>query len=112
MTQKTVTDFAGDDQRRFQRISVLWNGECSSEDSGMSSKCVIFDISVNGVRARFEQGLAVGTRLVINISNGVQFISEVVWSRGQVVGLRFKDSPEKLASIMAGILPLRCLEFI
>ncbi|MFD2207879.1 PilZ domain-containing protein [Kiloniella antarctica] len=100
----------GGDQRRYQRISVLWSGEYS-DFAGIEQKCVIYDVSVNGVQAKFNHVIDIGTRLVINIAGGVQLVSEVVWSRGENVGLRFKESPDKLASIMAGILPMKCLEY-
>ncbi|WP_120496272.1 PilZ domain-containing protein [Kiloniella sp. EL199] len=99
-----------DDKRRFQRVSVLWSGEYA-DDQGAEQQCVIFDVSVNGVRAKFDQALEIGTQFVLKIAGGVQLMIEVVWSRGQTVGLRFRDNPNKLASIMAGVLPRKCLEF-
>ncbi|WP_299375002.1 PilZ domain-containing protein [uncultured Kiloniella sp.] len=99
-----------DDKRRFQRVSVLWSGEYA-DDQGAEQKCVIFDISVNGVRAKFDQTLEIGTQFILKIAGGFQLLTEVVWSRGRTVGLRFNDSPDKMASIMAGVLPSKCLEF-
>ncbi|WP_421780990.1 PilZ domain-containing protein [Kiloniella litopenaei] len=103
-------DRISDDKRRFQRVSVLWSGEYA-DDLGVGQKCVIFDVSVNGVRAKFDQALVIGTQFVLEIAGGVQLLTEVVWAKGKTVGLRFNDSPDKMASIMAGVLPSKCLEF-
>ncbi|KLN60268.1 hypothetical protein WH96_13910 [Kiloniella spongiae] len=105
----TNTDIT-DDKRRFQRVSVLWSGEYA-DDQGADQQCVIFDISVNGVRAKFDETLEIGTQFVLKIAGGVQLLTEVVWSKGKTVGLRFSDNPDKLASIMAGVLPAKCLEY-
>ncbi|MEH6632674.1 MAG: PilZ domain-containing protein [Halopseudomonas aestusnigri] len=100
----------GDDKRRFKRVSVLWSGEYSDSE-GADQQCVIYDISVNGVRAKFDHVMEIGAQLVIKIAGGIQLMSEVVWARGETVGLCFKDNPDKLASIMAGVLPMACLEY-
>ncbi len=99
-----------DDQRRYKRVSVLWSGGYS-DAAGTEQEFLIYDVSVNGIRAKFDHVVEIGAKLVIKIAGGVQLLSEVVWSKGEVVGLRFKDSPDKLASIMAGVLPMECLEF-
>ena len=103
-------EYGGEDKRRFKRVSVLWSGEYS-DSHGTDQHCVIYDVSVNGVRAKFDHILEIGARLVIKIAGGIQLLTEVVWARGETVGLRFQDNPDKLASIMAGVLPMDCLDY-
>ena len=70
----------------------------------------ILDASLNGVKIWAEGYVPVGTKVTLILAGSVHFGGEVVWRRGETLGLCFQDEPEKVAAIMAALLPQRCLQ--
>jgi hypothetical protein len=98
------------DRRTFKRTYVVVSGQVS-DTKELQLNCVILDLSANGARVRFDAPLKSDQIIKIKLAGAVEFDVEVAWINGVFAGLRFLEPPEKIANILAGILPDGCLEF-
>ncbi|WP_282608012.1 PilZ domain-containing protein [Pelagibius sp. Alg239-R121] len=99
-----------DDRRNYKRAYVVVSGRVSS-DGDHSVDCVVLDLSANGAKVRFEEPVMSDEILKITLAGAVEFEVEVAWTNGVFAGLKFLDTPAKVAGVLAGILPDGCLEF-
>lgn len=101
-----------DERRAYKRAYVVVSGQVSSPE-GQDEKvnCVILDLSANGAKVRFDEPLMSDQIKKITLASTVDFDVEVAWTNGVFAGLKFLDTPEKVASILAGVLPDGCLDF-
>ena len=107
---QTLSLVPADDRRAFKRAYVVVSGQVS-DDGEKCLDCVVLDLSANGAKIRFEEPVMSDQIFKITLAGAVEFDVEVVWTNGVFAGLKFLDSPAKVASVLAGVLPDGCLEF-
>ena len=95
------------ERRIYKRANMLLRGRLFCD--GKTVECFVLDISLNGVRLQVAEAVAVGTEVMLAFAGTVHFGGEIVWRKGDVVGLRFHRRPEKIAEAFAGVLPQTCL---
>lgn len=96
----------GEEQRRHVRKRVLWMARL--EANGTSSECVILNVSRSGAKLRLTTPLTVAARQVVKLdmpSHGT-LPAEVIWQRGDKMGIRFSADPEQVAKILGTALTL------
>lgn len=96
------------DRRRFIRAATILKARLLTPQGGV--ECTVLDASLNGVKIWAAGDVPVGTKVTLMLAGAVHFGGEVVWRSGATLGLCFRDDPEKVATIMAALLPQRCLQ--
>ncbi len=97
------------ENRRHDRQSVSLEGRLKAADGsggnpGGSHRCTIEDLSVGGARIRLTAaGAPAIARGTLEIESFGAWPVEVAWSRPPQLGLKFHDSPEKMADVIAAI---------
>ncbi len=97
-----------DERRRFIRAATVLKARLLTPQGTVEA--TVLDASLNGVKVWAAGDVAVGTKVTLLLAGAVHFGGEVVWRRGETLGLCFQDDPEKVATIMAALLPQRCLQ--
>ncbi|TQV71232.1 PilZ domain-containing protein [Denitrobaculum tricleocarpae] len=101
-----------DDRRLCKRAYVVVSGQVSDRfQSEQKVDCVILNLSASGAKVRFDDPLMSDQIKSITLAGTVEFEVEVAWTSGVFAGLKFLDTPVKVASVLAGVLPDGCLEF-
>lgn len=84
---------------------VLKVADGSGGNPGAAHNCTIEDLSVGGARVRLTA--AAGAPAIANgqleIESFGAYPVTVAWSRPPLLGLKFQDSPETMAEILAAI---------
>lgn len=101
---KSVTD----ERRRFIRTTTILKARLLTRHGGVDG--TVMDASLNGVKVWTSGNIPVGSPVTLVLAGAVHFGGEVVWRRGETLGICFRDDPEKVAAIMAALLPQRCLQ--
>lgn len=96
------------DRRRFIRATLVLRARLVSEFG--TFEATVLDASLNGVKLWAAVDLPVGTAVTLLLAGVAHCGGEVAWRRGETLGLCFRDDPEKAATIMATLLPQRCLQ--
>jgi hypothetical protein len=93
------------DNRRHDRQSVSLAGALKAEGNpGTAFPCRIEDLSVGGARVALQAASAhVPKSVLLEIEKFGAYPAEVVWTNLPCLGLKFRDSPEAMAEILAGI---------
>lgn len=101
------------DRRVCKRAYVVVSGQVSNQEESQERRvdCIILNLSASGAKVRFDEPLMSDQIKKITVASSVGFDVEVAWTSGVFAGLRFLDTPEKVASVLAGVLPEGCLEF-
>ncbi len=99
----------GQGRRRFKRTATIMAGKLLC--SGNAVEGVVLDVSVNGVRIQAGDLVELRTPVTLVLAGSVHFGGQVVWRHGSVLGIRFSEQPEKVAEIMAALLPKDSLVF-
>jgi len=97
-----------DDRRRFIRAATVLNARLLTPAGTLEG--TVLDASLNGVKLWASAEIAIGTPVTLVLAGSVHFGGEVVWRRDETLGICFRDDPEKVAVIMAALLPQRCLQ--
>lgn len=97
-----------DDRRRFIRAATVLKARLLTKAGSMDG--TVLDASLNGVKVWTAGNIPVGSPITLVLAGSVYFGGEVVWRRGETLGVCFHDDPEKVATIMAALLPQRCLQ--
>ena len=95
------------ERRRHKRTHVLFSGSLISGDR--SAPGILFDISAGGARVRLAEPLEPGSAITLRLASRLDFHVEIAWREGQMYGLKFRESPARIAATLAGILPQDCL---
>ena len=98
----------GSDRRRFIRASTVLSARLLTRRGAFEG--TVLDASLNGVKVWTAGDVPVGSAVTLVLAGAVHFGGTVVWRRGETLGICFHDDPEKVASIMAALLPQRCLQ--
>lgn len=94
-TTKTNAGQARDHTRR----SVLWPAVI--DVNGHTFNCQIWNLSLGGVRIRFDIPLKEGSDVILRIPNrnNAEILSRIAWQREDTVGLLFMVPPSKIREI-------------
>lgn len=104
----TLQDRPAAERRRFIRAATVLKARLITGQGAVEG--TVLDASLNGVKVWTSADIPVGTEVTLVLAGTVHFGGEVVWRRGETLGLCFRDDPEKVATIMAALLPQRCLQ--
>lgn len=96
------------ERRRFIRAATVLRARLVTPHGTVEG--TVLDASLNGVKVWVAGDVPVGTKVTLLLDGAAHFGGEVVWRRGETLGLCFQDDPEKVATIMAALLPQRCLQ--
>jgi hypothetical protein len=93
------------ENRRHDRQSVSLAGTLKSEaDASFKRACRIEDLSVGGARiALIGADTRMPERPLLEISTFGAYPVEVAWTKPPRFGLKFRDEPETMAEVLAGI---------
>ncbi len=72
-------------RRQYKAAKLILNDNQSVVD------CILRDISGTGARVQLEDWFDCPKRILLKLSNGLAFASDVVWSRGNQLGLHFRE---------------------
>ncbi|MEK7246222.1 MAG: PilZ domain-containing protein [Pseudomonadota bacterium] len=92
--------------RKHDRQHVALAGVLKAEGNpgGAEFSCRIEDLSVGGARVALEAGSAhVPALVMLEIETFGAYPADVVWTKLPRLGLKFHDSPEEMAEILAAI---------
>lgn len=90
-------------ERRFTRRSVLWSGELRTGGRGLP--CRVQNISAFGAKIRLlEPHAAKLSKVSLRVERYGEFLGEVVWQDGPILGISFDDDPEDVAQIFGNAL--------
>jgi hypothetical protein len=92
------------DRRNHARTHVLFSGCLISGDR--SARVILLDLSAGGARVCLAQPLEACSAVTLRLAEKIDFHVEVVWRQGQMIGLKFREAPAKIAATMAGLLSL------
>ncbi len=95
------------ERRRYKRTHVLMAGDLVS--GHYATKGTVLDISANGAQIQFPDPLVPDSEITLRLAETVNLSVEVAWRSHNRLGLRFRDLPEQISSIFAGLLPEDCL---
>ncbi|MHA1601260.1 MAG: PilZ domain-containing protein [Alphaproteobacteria bacterium] len=95
------------ERRHHKRTHVLFLGHLISGDRSVPG--VLFDISAGGARMRLAETLGLDSAITLRLANRLDFHVEIAWHQGDMVGLKFREAPTRIAATMAGILPQDCV---
>ena len=95
------------ERRRHKHASLLLTGRLFSGDRAVHG--VLFDLSSGGARIKLSEPLDAKSAITLRLAGSVDFHVEKAWEMDNVLGLRFRETPERIASIFAGLLPEDCL---
>jgi len=92
------------DRRLHKRKPVLWSARIESRDG--NTPCIILDLSAGGAKLRGSAPVSRKDHVKLVIDRFGSLRAEVMWARMGLLGLRFLDTPEQIAEIVGGKLPL------
>lgn len=95
------------ERRRYKRTHVLMAGDLVS--GSYATKGFILDISANGVQIQFSEPVVPDSEITLRLAETVNLGVEIAWRSHNRLGLRFRDLPERISSIFAGLLSEDCL---
>ena len=94
----------GEDRRRYDRVTVLWNGKLLYRDEAVD--CLIVNISAKGAMVQILDPLENGTSVILKNDRMGAFAAKVAWSNEQhQYGLQFLDDKHEIAQVLGLILP-------
>jgi len=96
------------ERRRYIRAATVLKARLLTLNGAVDG--TVLDASLNGVKIWVAEDVPVGTEATLVLAGSVHFGGQVVWRAGETLGLCFHDDPEKVAAIMAALLPQRCLQ--
>lgn len=101
-------DGSAAERRQFIRAATVLKARLVTEQATVEG--TVMDASLNGVKVWVAGDVPVGSKVTLILAGSVHFGGEVVWRLGETLGICFQDEPEKVATIMAALLPQRCLQ--
>ena len=109
---------AGTERRVFHRALMEASG-CLS-DGTREQNCIVLDLSLEGVMVKLDtsdfeeagasEDMAEELIVTLEIEAPVQLSAEVVWRRGSILGLKFRQNPAEVANDLAHLLPAECFK--
>jgi PilZ domain len=93
------------EQRRHVRKRVLWTAKLETKD-GESFECIVLNVSRSGAQLRLKAPIAPQTEIAVALGSLGALKADVVWQRGDKMGIRFCAAPEEVAKIIGDGLSL------
>jgi PilZ domain len=90
-------------QRRYLRRSVLWPGTLKCGPGQVD--CTILNMSLGGAKVAISQERDCAGSVILLGDRFEGLTATVVWQRGRVVGLQFKQAPGDVARVLGDLLP-------
>lgn len=84
--------------RSYKRRTVVWPAVLIVNE--FEFRCMLYDISLGGVRLKLDLPLATGTRVSIKIKSFEFADALVSWHADAFVGLRFTEDPEFIRDLL------------
>jgi len=89
--------------RQHPRSAVFWSGALQSGRESID--CIVLNMSPGGAKVKlFRRFASNGSPVVLHIDRLGGYASEVVWSEGDAVGLRFLKDPKEVAADIERVL--------
>ncbi len=107
MPNRSGNDQNPQERRRFKRAHVLMAGNLVT--GGYAMKGYVLDISASGAQIQLPDPLMPDSEITLRLAGSVDLGVEVAWRSHNRLGLRFRDLPEQISSIFAGLLSEDCL---
>lgn len=107
MTASVANRPTASERRRFKRAHFLFKGEILA--GGREVGGHVLDLSANGARFRFKGAVDAVAEMTLRLAGEVDLPVRTAWRRGNVAGLTFRDAPEHISALFAGLLPSECL---
>ncbi|MDQ0465857.1 hypothetical protein QO010_003649 [Caulobacter ginsengisoli] len=80
------------ERRRVPRQRALLSAKLASEDAAQTLDCVIRNISADGALIETKSPHLVPRELhLVQIKDGTAWDAEIIWRRGNLIGLALKD---------------------
>ena len=95
------------ERRRFKRTRVILAGRLQAGDQTLDGH--ILDISANGVKLRLPEPPRKSPTLTLRLARSIDVPADTAWRKGNILGLRFRESPAHMASVLAGLLAAESL---
>ncbi len=92
-----------DERRGKTRIGAALNGSLRFGPE-LTTDCEVLDVSVTGVKVQLTDTVPLNSDVTLILPGSVHFGGEVMWRHGLMVGLKFRNSPEKIAERLSGFL--------
>lgn len=100
----SMTELKAPTRRRYERITVMWSGTLTVGRRGIG--CIVRNISAGGATVQVEIPIVVSSvTATLETARLGQLRAKVVWNRGDLVGLRFSEKPQKVARALGITLP-------
>ena len=99
-----MTELKAPNRRRYERVTVMWSGtlKVGHRDIG----CILRNISAAGATVQVETPIVVSSIVaILETARLGQLRAKVIWNRGDLVGLRFSEKPQKVARALGITLP-------
>lgn len=87
------TDLRNDERQRLVYRPAL------IEADGFSGFCMVRNLSKNGMKADAYAAIAVGQRVVVELSQALRVDGEIIWSDGSNVGVKFDQEVDVVAAL-------------
>lgn len=99
---------SGGDRRLHRRYPVMWSATVTATTplERYVLNCRIKNISISGLHVLAERELEAGRDVTLKIDRVGSFQGRVVWSEGNRLGIRFTESPERIAELIKDQVPL------
>ena len=81
----------GRDRRRSKRRRQYKAAKLIFNDNQSVIDCILRDISGTGARVQLESWFDCPEQVLLRLSDGLAFLSDVVWSRDNQLGLHFRE---------------------
>ena len=100
-----ILGLVGDEEgrRRYLRRSVLWPGTLKLGKGQLD--CTILNMSLGGAKVALSQEHDCAGSVTLFGDRFEGLAATVVWQRGRVVGLQFKQEPGEVARVLGDLLP-------
>lgn len=86
------------DGRAFERKSTMFGARLIVGDNVYDGEVV--NVSFGGVQVHIGRSLNSGDKAILEIDPYGSFKTEIKWSDGKNIGIKFKDDPEKVADLV------------
>lgn len=67
--------------------------------------CMVLDLSRGGAKVMLHEPHTIGGNVTLLLGGFGSFRAQPMWQRGEMIGIRFADPPETIASAFHGIVP-------
>jgi hypothetical protein len=92
------------EQRRHVRKRVLWAASLETPDGAF--ECIVLNVSRSGAQLRLKSPIGPQTAAMLTLETLGTLKVDVVWQRGDKLGVRFRAAPEEIAQIIGEGLSL------